>query len=124
VRADKWLWVARITKTRGLAADALKSGRVTVGGVVAKPSREVRVGDRVEIRFGAERRVLDVTGLAERRGSATDASRLYVETPESLEARLQAASQRRETRPLYDDAGARPTKRDRRRLDRTRGRPG
>jgi ribosome-associated heat shock protein Hsp15 len=124
MRADKWLWVARITKTRGLAAEALKAGRVSVGGVVAKPSREIRVGDRVEIRFGAERRVLDVTGLAERRGSAVDASRLYVETPESVEARRKLAEERRESRPVYDDAGARPTKRDRRRLDRTRGRPG
>ena len=122
MRADRWLWVARLSKTRGLAAEALKAGRVTVNGAVAKPSREVRVGDRVEIRFGAVRRVVDVTGLAERRGSAVDAARLYVETPESVAAREAAASQRRETRPLYDDAGARPTKRDRRRLDRSRGR--
>jgi len=122
VRADRWLWVARLTKTRGLAAEALKSGRVTVGGVVAKPSREIRIGDRVEIRFGAERRVVDVTGLAERRVSAAEAARLYVETPESVEARARAAEVRRAARPLYDDAGARPTKRDRRRLDRERGR--
>lgn len=122
MRADKWLWVARLTKTRGLAADALKAGRVTVNGAVAKPSREVRVGDRVEIRFGAVRRVVDVLALAERRGSAADAALLFRETEESVAAREAAAEQRRAARPAFDDAGARPTKRDRRRLDRARGR--
>ena len=122
MRADKWLWVARLTKTRGMAADALKAGRVSVNGAVAKPSREIKPGDRVEIRYGAVRRVVEVDALAERRGSATDAARLYTETPESVKGREEAAEQRRATRPVFDDAGARPTKRDRRRLDRARGR--
>ena len=122
MRADKWLWVARLTKTRGLAADALKAGRVTINGVVAKPAREVKPGDRVEIRTGGIRRVVDVHALAERRGPASEAAKLYTETPESVQAREAAAEQRRLTRPVHDDAGARPTKRDRRRLDRTRGR--
>jgi ribosome-associated heat shock protein Hsp15 len=123
MRADKWLWVARLTKTRGIAAEALKAGRVTINGVVAKPAREVKPGDRVEIRLtGGVRRVVDVHALAERRGPAVEAAKLYTETPESIEARQAAAEQRRLTRPLYDDSGARPTKRDRRRLDRTRGR--
>ena len=122
MRIDKWLWAARLAKTRGVAAEALKAGRVTINGAVAKPAREVRPGDRLEMRFGPVRRVVDVVALAERRGPASEAVRLYVETPESIEAREAAAEQRRLVRPAYDDAGARPTKRDRRRLDRTRGR--
>jgi ribosome-associated heat shock protein Hsp15 len=122
VRADKWLWAARLTKTRGLAAEALKAGRVTINGTVAKPAREVRPGDRLELRVGGVRRVVDVLALAERRGPAAEAARLYAETPESVEARAQAAEQRRLARPVFDDGGGRPTKRDRRRLDRTRGR--
>jgi len=106
-----------------LAAEALKRGRVTVNGAVAKPSCEVRPGDRLELRLGPTRRVLDVLALAERRGPAAEAARLYAETPDSVAAREAAAEQRRLTRPGFDDAGGRPTKRDRRRLDRTRGRP-
>lgn len=122
VRIDTWMWVARLTKTRGLAAEALKAGRVTVDGGVAKPSREVRVGDRIEIRVAAERRTFVVRGLAPRRGPATEAALLYDETPESLGAREEHAAQRRATRPELDDVGGRPTKRDRRRFERARGR--
>ena len=122
MRIDKWLWVARLTKTRGVAADALKAGRVTINGAVAKPSREVKPGDRLELRIGPTRRVVDVHALAERRGPAAEAARLYSETPESVAAREEAAEQRRLIRPAHDDAGGRPTKRDRRRLDHTRGR--
>lgn len=124
MRIDKWLWTARLTKTRGLAADALKAGRVTVNGEVAKPSREVKAGDVLALRIGPTRRTLTVDGLSERRVSAGLAAGLYTETPESIEARLEAAEQRRLTRPRFDDAGARPTKRDRRRLERERGRTG
>ena len=122
MRIDKWLWAARLTKTRGVAADALKAGRVTINGAVAKPSRDVAVGDHLELRIGPTRRIIDVKGLAERRGPAVEAEKLYTETPESIEARREAGEARRLMRPAFDDAGARPTKRDRRRLDRTRGR--
>lgn len=122
VRIDRWLWVARLTKTRGLAAEALKAGRVTVGGVVAKPSREVRAGDIVELRQAAVRRTVLVRALAERRGPPAEAALLYEETPESIRARAEHAEQRRATRPVFDDGGAQPTKRDRRRLERARGR--
>jgi ribosome-associated heat shock protein Hsp15 len=120
VRIDKWLWAARLTKTRGIAADALKAGRVTINGAVAKPAREVRPGDEVELRVGGLRRAVTVDALSERRVSAALAAGLYTEAPESIEARQAAAEQRRLTRPRYDDGGARPTKRDRRRLDRER----
>jgi ribosome-associated heat shock protein Hsp15 len=121
MRIDKWLWAARLTKTRGLAAEALKAGRVTINGAVAKPSREVAPGDELELRLAPSRRVLRVDGLTERRVSAVLAAELYTETEESIEAR-EAALELRRTRPRHDDAGARPTKRDRRRLDRDRGR--
>ena len=122
MRVDKWLWVARLVKTRGLASEALKAGRVTINGTTAKPSREVKAGDRLELRIGPTRRIIGVHALSERRGPASEAALLYTETPESIEARAEANEQRRLIRPAYDDAGARPTKRDRRRLDRTRGR--
>jgi ribosome-associated heat shock protein Hsp15 len=122
MRIDKWLWAARLTKTRGLAAEALKAGRVTINGATAKPAREVKPGDRLELRIGPTRRTLTVDALAERRVSAALAADLYTETAESIKAREEASAQRRLTRPRHDDAGARPTKRDRRRLDRERGR--
>ncbi len=122
MRIDKWLWAARLTKTRGVAADALKAGRVTVNGAVAKASREIKPGDVLELRLGPTKRVLTVLALSERRVSAALATGLYTETDASIEARAEAQQQRRLTRPQYDDAGARPTKRDRRRLERARGR--
>jgi ribosome-associated heat shock protein Hsp15 len=122
VRIDKWLWAARLTKTRGIAADALKAGRVTINGAVAKPAREVKPGDVIELRVGGLRRTVTVDALSERRVSAKLAADLYTETRESVEARETAAEQRRLTRPRFDDGGARPTKRDRRRLEQERGR--
>jgi ribosome-associated heat shock protein Hsp15 len=122
MRIDKWLWAARLTKTRGIASEALKAGRVTINGAVAKPAREVQVGDVLELRIGPTRRSLTVDGLSERRVSATLAADLYTETEESIEAREEAREQRRLTRPRFDDGGGRPTKRDRRRLEQERGR--
>lgn len=122
MRIDKWLWAARLVKTRGIAADALKAGRVTINGAVAKPAREVRPGDKLELRIGPTKRVIDVRALAERRGPASEAALLYTESEESVQARQEAVEQRRLTRPRFDDAGARPTKRDRRRLEQERDR--
>lgn len=95
VRLDVWLWAARFFKTRGLAKEAIGGGRVNVGGAVGKPARPVRVGDRLAITRGQERFVVDVLALAERRGPAVEARRLYAETPESRAAREAAAEQRR-----------------------------
>jgi ribosome-associated heat shock protein Hsp15 len=117
VRIDKWLWAARLYKTRSLATEAVAGGRVHVNGVRVKPSKEVRVGDTIEVTVGAIRRTMEVTGLAERRGSATVAATLYAETAESVAAREQHVLERRLARPLGADLGVRPTKQDRRRLD-------
>ncbi|MDP2712589.1 MAG: S4 domain-containing protein [Solirubrobacteraceae bacterium] len=123
VRIDKWLWAARFYKTRTLASEAVRGGHVQVGGARVKPSRDVAAGDEIELAIGHARRVVVVCALAEKRGSATVAATLYEETPDSIAARELAAQQRRLQSPAPGaDLGARPTKRDRRRLDATRGR--
>ena len=125
VRVDRWLWAARFVKTRSLATELVKAGRVRVGGVGGsrlKPSREIRVGDTLEITLGEVRRTVVVRGLAERRGPAVAAALLYEETPESVAEREHRAAEDRLARPPGTDAGARPTKRDRRRVDAARGR--
>ena len=117
VRLDKWLWAARFAKTRSAATELILAGHVKVGGERVKPAREVGPGDRLEILRGTVRHVVDVTGVAERRGSAKVAATLYEETPESREARARHALERRLAKPLGADLGARPTKLERRRLD-------
>jgi ribosome-associated heat shock protein Hsp15 len=124
-RLDHWLWVVRLTKTRSLAAEAVKAGRVQVNGQPAKPSREVHAGDMVELRQGAIRTTVVVRGAAPRRVGAATAAQLYEETPESREARERFAEQRRLVEPVRSEWGkGRPTKRDRRAMDRLRGRDG
>jgi ribosome-associated heat shock protein Hsp15 len=117
VRIDKWLWAARFFKTRTAATEAVAGGHVKVNGERAKPSREVVVGDRVEVRTSTERWAVDVRALADRRGAAAAARALYEETPESAAAREQRRLESKANRPLGVDLGGRPTKRDRRRLD-------
>jgi ribosome-associated heat shock protein Hsp15 len=115
MRIDKWLWTARLFKTRGLAGEAVKGGRVHVNGVAAKPSREVGLGDQLEITIGPIRRTVIVRGAAERRVSAAEAAGLYDETAESIVERERQRELRRLAGPL--NLGGRPTKRDRRRYD-------
>ena len=122
VRIDKWIWAARFAKTRSAATELVLAGHVKVGGERVKPAREVVPGDTVEIRIGHVPRTVVVTGIADRRGSATVAATLYEETPESLEQRERIQLERRTARPLGSDLGARPTKQDRRRLDALRKR--
>lgn len=115
VRLDKWLWAARFFKTRGLSSDEIARGRVSVNGQAAKASREVRVGDRIELRQGPVLRTVDVLGVSEHRGPAPQAQLLYRETAESTALREQAALQRR-LEPAQSIEQGRPTKRDRRQL--------
>jgi ribosome-associated heat shock protein Hsp15 len=116
-RVDKWLWAARFFKTRSAATAAVLGGRVHVNGVRVKPAKEVRAGDTVQVTIRSEKRTVEVLGVAERRGPATVAAALYVEAPESIRAREEAALQRRLSRPPGADLGARPTKLARRRLE-------
>jgi len=117
VRIDKWLWTARFFKTRSAATEAVAGGHVKVNGERAKPSRDVVVGDRLEIRRDQQRWTVDVRALAERRGTAAAARELYEETSESAASREQRRLEVKASRPVGADLGARPTKRDRRRLD-------
>jgi ribosome-associated heat shock protein Hsp15 len=116
-RVDRWLWAARLFKTRGAATEAVHGGRVHVNGARVKPAKEIGAGDVLEVTVGDVRRELVVRGVSERRGPASVAVTLYEETPESSARREQRALERRLARPLGADLGARPTKRDRRRLD-------
>jgi ribosome-associated heat shock protein Hsp15 len=116
-RVDKWLWAARLFKTRSAATAAVLGGRVHVNGARVKPSKEIRVGDAVEVTIRAEKRRVEVVGVAEKRGPAAAAAALYAEPPESIRAREEAALQRRLARPPGADLGARPTKLARRRLE-------
>ena len=120
MRIDKWLWAARLVKTRALAVEAVRGGRVHVNGQPVKPSRDVRPGDRLEVTIGQRRLVVDVLALAERRGPAKEAALLYEETAESRAARDQLAAQRRMNVPPQPVIGGRPTKRDRRRFESVR----
>jgi ribosome-associated heat shock protein Hsp15 len=123
VRIDKWLWAARFFKTRSLAARACELGRIEANGATAKPAREVRAGDRLEIRNESGDYVIEVLALSEIRGPALVAQTLYRETEESRTARMRAAEQRK-AMPHFEDAReGKPSKRDRRKLDRLRGRP-
>lgn len=122
IRLDKWLWAARFYKTRSLAAQEIGKGRVQVNGQPAKPAREVSANDLVSIRKEdppIEVRVCSVSGA---RGPAPVARLLYEETPESIQARERAAELRRlAPEPGQDLSAGRPTKRDRRLIDRLRG---
>ena len=117
MRLDKWLWAARFYKTRGLAAEETTKGRVTVNGLAAKPARELKLGDLLELRQGPVLRTVEVKGLSAVRGPAPVAQALYAETPDSVARREAAAEQRRlAPEPAQDIEQGRPTKRDRRQL--------
>jgi ribosome-associated heat shock protein Hsp15 len=117
VRIDKWLWAARFFKTRSLATEAVLGGHVQVNGVRVKPSKDVRAGDRLDLRIGTVQWSLVVTAVSDKRGPAPVARTLYEETPESAAAREEQATARRLSRPLGAELGERPTKQARRRLD-------
>ena len=116
-RLDKWLWAARLYKTRALAVAEIDKGRVSVNGGAAKPGREMRVGDSVAVRQGPIVRTLTVQDLSDVRGPAPVAQALYAETPDSIAAREAALEQRRMgIEPSQSIEAGRPTKRDRRKL--------
>ena len=116
MRIDKWLWAARAFKTRSLAADACDGGKVDVNREAAKPAKQVRPGDHVEITVVGGRRILKVVALSERRGPAPEARLLYEDLTPPAPPRI------RQPKPPYREPGAgRPTKRERREIDRLRG---
>lgn len=113
-RIDKWLWCARFYKTRALACENLKAGRVEVNGQLAKPSRMVRVGDELKLRLPPHVHELTVTGLLQQRGSASVAATLYQESAASLEARQQLNERLRLTAVVEDRREGKLNKKDRR----------
>ncbi|MDR5764201.1 MULTISPECIES: RNA-binding S4 domain-containing protein [unclassified Caballeronia] len=117
LRIDKWLWAARFFKTRSLASDAVEKGRVKIGGANVKPSKDVRVGDIVEIDI--ERLVwqVEVLGICDVRGPASVAQTLYAETGEGRAKRMAEAERRKNFREPAAELQGRPTKRDRRTID-------
>jgi ribosome-associated heat shock protein Hsp15 len=117
VRVDRWLWAVRLTKTRSGAAQACRAGHVQVNGVRAKPATPVKVEDTVRVRVGDRERVVEVVRLIETRVGAGPAAACLVDRGPPPPPRDPL------DRPGRRDPGVgRPTKRDRRRLDRTRGR--
>ena len=120
VRIDKWLWAARFFKTRTLAARACELGRVRFQGQPVKPARDIHPGDFLEVKnLSGEFRV-EVLGLSEMRGPAPEAQKLYRETEESKAARAQAVEMRKLMPAVEAVREGRPSKRDRRKIDRLR----
>lgn len=119
VRIDKWLWAARFFKTRSMATDAVDGGKVRLNGERVKPARSVKAGDRLDIDNGATEWEVIVKDLAEKRGSATIAQTLYAETEESIAKREKKAELRKYFREPGEMLKGRPTKRDRRLLDKS-----
>lgn len=118
VRVDRWLWGVRMFKTRSQASDACRGGKVKVNGTAAKPSTPLKVGDRVEATAPSGKRILEVTDLVEKRVGAPRAAECYLDhspPPPPRERRPEPVFER-------ERGSGRPTKRDRRRLDRLRER--
>lgn len=115
-RIDKWLHAARFFKTRSLASEAIERGRVTINGNKIKPAKQLALGDSVVMRIGNNHYEVTVLGLSNRRGSATEAQKLYRETDESKKQRELLAARLKE-QPVSFYTKGRPTKRDRRNIE-------
>jgi ribosome-associated heat shock protein Hsp15 len=120
MRIDKWLWAARFYKTRSLASDAVDGGKVKLNDANVKPAKEVKPGDRIRLHAGEQEWDVVVKALNEQRRPAAEARLLYEETADSVQRRAQAAELRRLAPAPGADHKGRPTKRDRRDLDRLR----
>jgi ribosome-associated heat shock protein Hsp15 len=122
VRLDKWLWAARFFKTRALAAEAVEGGKVQVNGDRPKRARPLQLGDEIRIRLGPYEHIVTVRALSARRGPASQAAGLYDETPASRTAREALAVQLKSLHSLFGPEKGRPTKKDRREIERLKGR--
>ena len=118
IRLDKWLWAARFFKTRALAVEAISGGKVEVHGERVKPARDIRTGDSVSIRLGPYEHLVQVRALSDRRGPAAQAALLYEETAESRTARERLHWQLKHAAPVIVPGAGRPTKKERRDLER------
>ncbi len=118
LRLDKWLWAARFFKTRSLAKAAIEGGKVHLDGQRVKVSREIQVGDRLQVRQGWDERVVEVIALSDQRRGAPEAQLLYRETQDSIEKREAAAAARKAAGGMIDRPASRPTKKQRRQIHR------
>jgi ribosome-associated heat shock protein Hsp15 len=118
LRLDKWLWAARFYKTRSLAKAAIEGGKVHLGGQRVKVSREIQVGDTLQIRQGWDERVVEVLALSDQRRGAPEAQLLYRETDDSIAKREAAAAARKAAGGMIDRPATRPTKKQRRQIHR------
>ena len=116
LRIDKWLWAARYFKTRSLAADAVECGKVLLNAARVKPAKLITAGDMISIRLGPYQHVVKVLGLSNQRGPATEAQKLYQETEESRQKRETLALELK-AQPEPTHHKGRPTKRDRREIE-------
>ena len=122
VRLDKWLWAARFFKTRALATEAVEGGKVQVNGDRPKRARPVQVGDEIRVRLGPYEHAITVRALSTRRGPAAEAAGLYEETAASRTAREALAIQLKSLHAAFGPDRGRPTKKDRREIERLKGR--
>lgn len=122
VRLDKWLWAARFFKTRALAVEAVEGGKVQVNGDRPKRARLLQLGDEVRVRVGPYEHLVTVRGLSDRRGPASQAAALYEETDASRSAREALSVQLKSLHSLFGPEKGRPTKKDRREIERLKGR--
>lgn len=120
VRVDKWLWAARFFKTRTAAQQAVEGGKVKLGGERIKPAKEVRAGDELAIQIGAYAWTVRVAQLSDKRGSATVARTLYTEDESSRKQREEQVALRKFAAEPAQERHGRPTKRERRQLERWR----
>lgn len=118
LRLDKWLWAARFFKTRSLAKAAIEGGKVHLGGQRVKVSREISVGDTLQIRQGWDEKVVVVRGLSDQRRGAPEAQALYEETADSLKRREADAAARKAAGGMIDRPATRPNKKQRRQIHR------
>ena len=124
VRLDKWLWAARFFKTRGIAVQAIETGKIEVNGERAKRAKQLQIGDELRVRIGPYHHVVKVRALSERRGPPAVAATLFEENEESRKAReaMQIQVRAAQAVPGYDRG--RPSKKDRRDIERLRRRDG
>jgi ribosome-associated heat shock protein Hsp15 len=121
VRLDRWLWAARFFKTRALAAAAIAAGRVDVNGARAKRAKPVTVGDQLRVRRGPFEYRVHVRAVSQHRGPPAQAAALFAEDPEGRRLRERLAEQLRVAPSLRYEGKGRPTKKDRREIERLRG---
>ena len=122
VRLDKWLWAARFFKTRALAAEAVEGGKVQVNGDRPKRARPLQVGDELRIRLGPYEHIIVVRALSDRRGPATQAAGLFDESAAWRSAREALSVLLKTLHSLFGPEKGRPTKKDRREIERLKGR--